>query len=297
MLDSFLQLSSVMAKYRSCMPRLKPQCTKVQWCGQTVEETRERHCSEIRDIAATVMEQQQQQQNTTIVSTESVLPVLETRLQERGINITHAVSGSIKKILDRLTCFNTFEKPLRKCLPLASQECRKRKLRVLEVNRMKMENMELLLQEIPDLHVLYYTRDPRGIALSRSKIRWHGDRIAAKDKRPVTEARYLCPRIESDVDELPHLMEKYPDVFHHIRYEHLLSDPVKTASSIYRLFNMTSPAMVKVKVRARPSTKWLEKIPTEQLKQIDGICGVLLQKLGYDLYEDIVSGKQNPVNN
>ncbi len=296
MLDNFMTLTSAMAKYRSCMPPLAPQCTKVHPCGQTVDETSERHCSEIRDIAATLMEQQQQQrqqENATRVSTESVLPVLEKRLQEHGINITTAVSKSLKTIVNRLKCFNEFEKPLRKCLPLASQECSKRKLRVLEVNRMKMEDMELLLHEIPDLYVLYYTRDPRGIALSRSQIWWHA-RVVDKDRRPVTEARYLCPRMERDVEEFPRLLEKYPGVFYHIRYENFVRDPVKTAASIYGLFNMTSPVKwteANMKVHGRSSNKWLLKIPHLQLKDMDDICRVVLQKLGYDLYEDIVKRK------
>ena len=113
-------------------------------------------------------------------------------------------------------------------------------LQVVKVVRMKMEDLEPIIQQNPDLHVVHYTRDPRAIASSRvsAGLQWKGSTTAVK------EADFLCQRIREDLRQRHRLEGKYPGVFTQVKYENLAMYPNATAQQIYSILHGT------------PSKKW-----------------------------------------
>ncbi len=161
--------------------------------------------------------------------------------------------------------------------------------------------MDFVIQAFPDVHYFYYTRDPRGISASRVKKSYL--RAEMNDTRAITEARYLCPRMLRDVVEFQRLERKYPGLVHHVRYEDYVTNPITKSVEVYDHLgrnatahwasfvakNMHAAAKGKYQVTdaKETATNWMRDIPAADLREMDHMCGEVLDSLGYPRYSSI----------
>ena len=228
--------------------------------------------------------------------------LLQHTMINRSVELVYNSSEDILRFARYGFCENEMRNNNSKCINKAIAKCTSDELRVVQGNRMKMEDLEPLIQRHPDMHVVHYTRDPRGIALSRintGKLVFDNDNVSA-----VREAEFICPRMREDLRQRRILEQKYPGVFTHITYESLAQDPLGTARKFYSLVQKSPPdrwndfveenmyadgpknrAWIGTKVTNSTETalKWKTQLSKDELVSISSFCGDVIQDLGYQL--------------
>ena len=225
---------------------------------------------------------------------------LQDYLRTNSVALSFSDHEELLRFIRHGRCVETMRQDNAKCLDVAKRKCQKDKLRVVQVVRMKMEDLEPLILSIPDLYVVHYTRDPRAIAYSRYKT---GCLLFDKVNRSIVrEAEFICEKMREDVRQRAILEKKYPGVFTHFTYERLAADPESFARRIYATFNRSHPKQWKafvakhmrgsgsgfnfdISVRNATETafKWRNKIPKDQRKKIATFCDDVINTLGYQL--------------
>ena len=299
--DYFLQQSSGFDDYFSCYRsqnislQAKACFNEVSICGTTAEQSMKHGCPVLSRLMKTRIRNGH--------DLASANQRIEAALMQEGVTITTKVKKLIELFGKRQACLSKVRNAIQQCLELAVKRCSSSSLRVLEINRMKMEDMDFIIQAFPHVHYFYYTRDPRGISLSRSRTRKL--KVIEKDTRAITEARYLCPRMQRDVVEFRQLERKYPGLIHHVRYEDFVTNPIAKSVEVYGRFGDTPPPQwasfteenmhakrktknyYQVKNATETATSWMRDIPAADLREMDDLCGEVLDTLGYPRYRSI----------
>ena len=301
----FLEQSSGLADYVSCLYKKRAEfsaekCQKlVSFCGDSAQTSTERMCPVLGEVTRRLLSNTRFGGEETISSI--VRDLMTALLSEGSFTSSHPELGKlVYKFVKRDMCFSRARERVRKCLPKAKETCEKRSLRVLEVNRMKMEDMDFIIDAFPDIHVIYYTRDPRAISLSRAQ--WDFPK-GKRDRRAIAEARYLCPRMTRDISELLRIQSEYPGIIHHLRYEDFVASPVEKGKEAFRYFERTPSkqwkffceqamhAKKREKYRVSNTThatlRWMKEIPESDLVTMDSLCGDVLDYLGYKRFEGV----------
>ncbi len=285
----FLHQSSALATYHSCAISRKlfsmaKTCFEYVWnaCGETAQESVNHSCPALSRAAKSISK------GSDLASAKRQI---KDAVTSEGILINKDIRELTELFARREQCFWKVKKEIQPCLGITEDNCSSSTLRVLEINRMKMEDMDLVIEAFPDLYYFYYTRDPRAISLSRSK------------KHVIDEARYLCPRMLRDVVEFRKLKRKYPGLIHHVRYEDFATNPVSKSEEVYGLLGYSPPAQWMSFVESNmhseqrgkyqvvdandTATKWMHRIPAADLWQMDNLCGKVLDALGYPRYSTL----------
>ncbi len=180
------------------------------------------------------------------------------------------------------------------CAPLLQAECKSKDLRAAKTIRLPMYVVEEILPVLPNLKVIYYTRDPRGVINSKSKISGKG--TATKG------AQNLCLCLEEDHRIFTKLQRAFPARIAHVTYENLAAHPQETAERIYEFIGHTIPQSVvtwldqntrekgqhpnpygtKRNSTARKAA-WKTELDADELRMIESVCKDALDKLGYIL--------------
>ncbi len=181
------------------------------------------------------------------------------------------------------------------CGSLLEAECKSKDLRAAKTIRVSMYIVEEILHTMPNLKVIFFTRDPRGIINSMSKIRGAGT--------TENSALNLCPCLEEDYRIFTRLQRAFPTRLIHVTYESLAAQPHETAEKIYEfighviLQNVTKwlvhNTRVKKKKKFNPFTTrrnstarkaaWKTELAAADLRVIENICKDTLDKLGYTM--------------
>ena len=106
--------------------------------------------------------------------------------------------------------------------------------------RMFVEEAVPLLHTDPDVKLVYYMRDPRGVLLSR----WSLVNIAPSISRIEQTASYLCAKMRLDLEVAHKLQDVYPDRIMLMRYEDLAISPVETVHALYKFLGTPIPGEV-----------------------------------------------------
>ncbi len=269
-------------------------CFKGLWnyaCGTSAEESVNQGCPKVSQAAKSIIKGS---------DLPSATKQLKAAMKSEGLLIYKDIRQLTELFARREQCFWKVKKEIQSCLEIAEDSCSSSTLRVLEINRMKMEDMDFIIKAFPGVYYFYYTRDPRAISLSRSK---GGLKVVKNDTRAITEARYLCPRMFRDVVEFRMLERKYPGLVHHVRYEDFVANPVFKSEKVYSLLGDTPPvqwmSFVESNMHAEKKSKyqvvdandtankWMHVIPTRDLWQMDDLCGKVLDALGYPRYSSL----------
>lgn len=222
------------------------------------------------------------------------------------IESIHAAIGAVppgldlRKFIDHAKCVQELADMSDPCIHIPKAMCNSRKIHAAEVLRLNMEDLEGIIQDFPDIHVIHYTRDPRGIVTSRQRVpllMW------AKVNAPVdTEAEIICNKMRGDIVAKEELAAKYPGVFIDAKYEDLVLSPVETAEGIFQHLGRavstswknwseqsTNGSHIKSAFGTGPRNgslvvgKWQYKLNAEVLEQINAVCEDIIIDLGYDL--------------
>ncbi len=96
-----------------------------------------------------------------------------------------------------------------------------------------------LLDALPSLKVIFYTRDRRGTMLSRKGGRMRiGHNISAK---LYTEVKDLCDSMLEDFWHFRQVTDKYPNRIMHLRYEYLGQQMLAAIDSVYSFIEHEIP--------------------------------------------------------
>ena len=125
------------------------------------------------------------------------------------------------------------------CLEAVRQNCAHTRIKASKVIRAAN----------PDIHVLFYVRDPRGIMNSRKEILQNANFRPMKSSlgkgNYTIEAKYLCKIMHHDFAWWNILKERYPGSIPMLRYEDLARNPLEEAQEVYKFINRTFPKPVK----------------------------------------------------
>ncbi|XP_021362401.1 carbohydrate sulfotransferase 1-like isoform X2 [Mizuhopecten yessoensis] len=191
---------------------------------------------------------------------------------------------------------------VKRCITLLEKPCARSDLRIVKTIRMAMESVNLLLQRLPDLKVIYLIRDPRG-KLS-SQIMAYGQNWGAV----MTLAKETCDRMMVDTNMMSELKQKYPDRIRLLLYETLARRPVETSGRIFEYLNINFTNSIMLSIRSLTSGapgkrdrciwcskrgnsrkiayNWRIKTNVLHLDYIDQTCASVYKKVGYVLFKD-----------
>ena len=125
----------------------------------------------------------------------------------------------------------------RKCLNKLVSHCRQAKLRVTKVLRLSLRFLPLLMNQIPDLKVLFVIRDPRGIINSRIKTAWYG--LEENDPESVRDnIKSLCFKIQEDLKMIDDLKRNFPGRFLDLSLEDIVKQSMKSFQAILSFGNL-----------------------------------------------------------
>ena len=155
-------------------------------------------------------------------------------------------------------CIAKLDKAVQKCSKTLNLNSRSlaTSIRAAKILRLKMLNMEPVIKSIPDISVIYYTRDPRAIVTSKAH--------SSNSKQWINNVINLCSEMYSDYLELKRLDQIYPGVFLQLRYEDLIENPMEILHSLYDHFDTKPLESVE---------KWL--MSTMYANKQDGSHGVM----------------------
>ena len=177
---------------------------------------------------------------------------------------------------------------VRHCIQNINNKCRQRRIRATKVIRMTMQSVETVIRKIPDIHIVYYVRDPRGISESR-----HGAPI-----------KHLCSTMQADHNDYLILKRKFPEVFHYMRYENLAMNTEQIAQEMFQFLNEPYPLILtkylytqthntmEEKITRQSfyraysthsALAWINKISQTSYQQVIKHCRKLLSDLNYEL--------------
>ena len=171
-----------------------------------------------------------------------------------------------------------------------------------------MDTVEELLLKIPDLYIIYYIRDPRGIYVSRKGLYQlppnpRGIHVSRKGLYQLPPMAKLCEQMQEDYEKYNILKTKFPGVILKVKYEDLAGDPRNTLNTIYKHINAVIPQDVvkfieEATTGTHPGDKksahgvfrenstqtanaWREKISAKILDEASDVCKKVLENLNY----------------
>ncbi|KAK2170367.1 hypothetical protein LSH36_3g20029 [Paralvinella palmiformis] len=265
-------------------------------CGSIVT-SRQRHCPEILQVARyyTVDHPLEKSTNETFGNLKRFL---ENRLSSMGLTIKE-----YRKLINHIMNVERLRSNYQHCMELGIQRCKGKMLNVMETLRLKMSHLETILLHNPDMYVIYYVRDPRGIIASRiSGMKPSSNRTTMDIV--IDTATVLCKTMKDDLESMHKLEAKYPEVFIDMRYEDLVLSPMETAEEIYRILGVEYPGVSKWQLfvdevfnskeedgrfgvkRSNPSHqiyKWKTQLKPKYLNTINRICKGVIFELGYQI--------------
>ena len=185
--------------------------------------------------------------------------------------------------------YNQSEGP--ECVKDFEAVCKSTRVHSTKLHRLRMSTVEELILRIPNIYIIYYVRDPRGIYKSRKGL---------YDVPPFAK---LCEHMEEDHDVYDMLKAKYPEVFLQVKYEHLASDPQGKTKQIYNHIGLDIPQEVTSFLNEPPKNKkrgqkegphsvhrsnstytasaWRDTLSETLLAEANTACKTVLDKLDY----------------
>ena len=206
---------------------------------------------------------------------------------------------NLRNILQHHRCRMDVDKQERRCRDAATDLCRRTSLVAMKVVRTSLAALERSLQRVPDLNVVFYTRDPRAVTLSRytDDMTFYGMGHGIAE-----EAKVLCVQMLYDIWYLRRLERKYPTAFISLRYEDFVDDPITVAARLFGHVRRTVPPSFKDWVkssfyaakdggrfdttRANASAtahQWRKAVNRTDLVAMNRNCRTVLAELGYTI--------------
>ena len=173
------------------------------------------------------------------------------------------------------------------CIQTLQDTCMAASIHVTKEHRLSMVAMGALIQEMSNLKVIHYVRDPRGIVLSRfhGMLSAHGAHHSPASTMEA-EAKGLCPEMFEDIKARKRLSRSYPGAFLTLKYEDFVLQPQETFSQIQRHIGSEIPEQVQKKVlfsaNATKALAWKSRMEKTVLEKVTMLCRGVLDELGYE---------------
>ena len=264
------------------------------YCEKNIEHSLNNGCQEYIKLLNSVINSRQRK----ISYVDIVSSVLKRVSLKRPPDI-----AKTRAFVNHALCLNRQKKhKVNPCLKQAIGVCKRHSIHALEIIRMRLTDLSHVLDMFPDVHVIYFVRDPRAIVHSRvetGKLTW--DKINKSHSR---EASVFCPRMSDDVTHLKTMKQRYPGAIHTIKYEDLVENPMSTARMVYELFGSTPPGEwarfvdmtmhsqdgatsggfgIEVKNAIHLAYRWRKDIPSGQMSLVNKMCSISISGLGYQM--------------
>lgn len=191
---------------------------------------------------------------------------------------------------------------LANCMDTIESTCKRARLIALKVIRSRMKDLEMLIQRMPDIHVFYYTRDPRAIVVSRLHLPF--PLMFSTNRSVIEESMLLCRRMWEDVKAKKWLERKYPGSITTIRYEDFVRDLNGTALKVYekvgyepssefhRWLDLTrrgtsgndGPYGIRRPNATASIDRWRKRVNVQEEAEMSRHCSQYLMEQGYEVY-------------
>lgn len=192
---------------------------------------------------------------------------------------------------------NEYPFRVQSCIPIMIKQCRSSSIVAVKTIRFALDYALQIKQDVPDLKVIHYSRDPRGIISSRKA----GDRRVAKNIDE--EAKFLCRFMITNIEAQRKYSIAHDDSsILQLRYEDLAASPSNVTVSMYEFLHKMPPLGV-LKALERhthggkhngaagtsranstaTSLAWKDKLTDKIKNTIDGHCGQAIIAFDYDV--------------
>ena len=187
------------------------------------------------------------------------------------------------------------------CLKRMEAVCKNAKHRTTKIVRLTVDNLEHVLETLPNVKVVHLMRDPRAIINSRITTTWYNlhETPYNNHRRIMTDAKDLCLRMKYDLKAATVLKQKYPGRFALAMFEDLQTDMKAKTYMLYSYFgidkssvesklaNMTGILQEEHSVnrtRGNYSNWWRHQLTYGAVKVIDSVCQDVSEILGYKIF-------------
>ena len=217
----------------------------------------------------------------------------------------HQVAPSLTPPPSHITeyqrCMNLYAEEVDVCQRVATRACLSTTIRSAKVIRASLQTLDAYLASNPNAHLVYYTRDPRGIINSRMHLENNYPMFSDLGHRDIVrETKLTCNIMLNDFFWYKKLRLKYPGAIHYLRYEDLAAQPLQKATEVYQFLNRTFPLGVRDwiiqsrKGSKNPfstsrtnstltASKWKKDLHENLKRDMTTVCTKVLKLLGYNL--------------
>ena len=117
------------------------------------------------------------------------------------------------------------------CFKLFNNICASHTFRVIKTVRATMQTARELLRTRPQLRVIHLLRDPRAVAMSRSKYWW--SQGASTNKSLSKMSHLYCNTVANDISHRISLEAEFPGRIMQVIYDEMVQNPLSFLKSIY----------------------------------------------------------------
>ena len=196
-------------------------------------------------------------------------------------------------------CLNRFRTQGNLCRTWINQKCTNTSIQAAKLTKVALGTLEQFITNTPDVKVLYYIRDPRGILNSRHNT----DKLSdLGNGNIVTDATLLCRLMHEDYLTWTRLKMRYPDSIEMFKYESFTAQPLQVAEKVYEFINsplpeelakwlsesmnsktaVSSPYSTSRKNSTATASHWRKELSQKVIAGISSACQHVLLELGYE---------------
>ena len=212
-------------------------------------------------------------------------------------------TANLSEFVAHRRCIERLNAHVRPCWESSRAVCANATAVTAKVIRLALADIEPIIQRLPDVRIIHYVRDPRGIAVSRSLVNWT---FSTVDVSAVAETRLLCREMLEDLRAKRRFERCYPGAVITVRYEDFSDDPIRTTERVFEAVGQRVPAtfrswldrVINVKnVRNPPfangirrgnasatAAAWQSRVSYSDVIGMNRNCREVLDLLGYELF-------------
>lgn len=175
------------------------------------------------------------------------------------------IPGS-RKDTDTVTINYKDDKDLWHCLVEAEQVCLASEVKVLKETRLMIRDLEPMLTNDPDLHIILLVRDPRASL-------WYRAAVFKENPGSGVMSTFIhsnCNVLDDDVSVTLDLHKRFPGRVKLLRFESLAEDPIQVCRQLYRYLGIQWNRQIQRLISAQASA---DKIPTPRGMSTDATEG------------------------
>jgi len=209
---------------------------------------------------------------------------------ERNVT-TMDVAPNVARIFAKYrSCVSSVRRRLdANCADVLRKSITDRRLRTAKVVRATMNSMGPLLRALPTLRVIHLVRDPRAVAVSRS--RWHESvrgmytkHTRKSESRIVAEASLYCHHVTVDIRARLALDGEFPGRILSVRYEDVVAKPGQIFRDIYKFIDEPMPNVTLGEMQKMARTGLAMKLTTNWQSRMTYAEGITIARQCAELF-------------